>query len=198
MEVTESLRKRFNDKVHVTDGCHFWRGASRGVGYGCIKIEGKVVDAHRVAWVLANGQVPEGMFVLHSCDHRSCVNPVHLRLGSAADNAHDAVNRGRMGGSNRVLSYAQAEHIRALYELGNTTIAALATEFGVGDETVRKIIIGETYTSPSIDLKPTSRAPLTPEQIAQIRNEYESGVSKRQLARKHRIAPTTLHRLLAK
>ena len=53
--------------------------------------------AHRVAWEIHNKRpVPEDLFVLHSCDIKNCVNPHHLRLGTAKDNAADAVARGQM------------------------------------------------------------------------------------------------------
>lgn len=53
--------------------------------------------AHRVAWRLTNGPIPEGAKVLHGCDNPPCCNPGHLRLGSQTENNLDAVARGRYG-----------------------------------------------------------------------------------------------------
>ena len=78
-------------------GCWIWMKHIQLHGYGIIGIRGKTLRAHRVAWEAANGRkVPKGMFVCHSCDVRSCVNPAHLWVGSGHDNLMDASRKGRL------------------------------------------------------------------------------------------------------
>jgi len=91
---------RFMAKVERPDtrnSCWRWTAGLAGGGYGQFWIyEARhAIPAHRAAWLLMVGPIPPGLMVLHRCDVRECVNPEHLFLGTAADNTHDMMAKGR-------------------------------------------------------------------------------------------------------
>lgn len=80
-------------------GCFLWTRATNQSGYGQIgfRRSGKHIKilAHRLAWILAFGEIPQDLLVLHRCDVPSCINPQHLFLGTQSDNMQDAARKGR-------------------------------------------------------------------------------------------------------
>lgn len=89
---------RFMAKVKVArSGCWLWRGAVKqgGLPYGRFRLWGKIVKAHRAAWLLFVGPIPAGRCGLHRCDVPRCVSPAHLFLGTIADNVADMLAKGR-------------------------------------------------------------------------------------------------------
>lgn len=89
-----TLEQRFWAQIEKTDSCWNWTGA-RNPRYGMIKRDGRRVGAHRVSWELANGAIPQGLWVLHRCDNPRCVRPDHLFLGNRLDNMRDMGAKGR-------------------------------------------------------------------------------------------------------
>ena len=62
---------------------------------------GKRILIHRLAWEAHNAEpIPDGMFILHSCDNPLCFNPSHLRLGTHQENMNDMTSRNRATGPN--------------------------------------------------------------------------------------------------
>jgi ribosomal protein L34 len=91
-----TVAERFWPKVEKTDGCWLWTGSLIWCGYGSFHVGGKQLYAHRVAWEIAYGPIPEGQHVCHHCDNRRCVRLAHLFLGTQRDNLRDASAKKRL------------------------------------------------------------------------------------------------------
>jgi hypothetical protein len=75
--------------VDGTDGCWLWNGKVVDGRYAKFSLWGQPKQAHRASWLLFVGEIPRGMFVLHHCDIKVCVNWRHLWLGDHEDNMLD-------------------------------------------------------------------------------------------------------------
>lgn len=97
----------------IASECWLWRGYVQSGGYGQIRINGKPTLIHRLSWSIVNGAIPCGLLVCHTCDTPACVNPAHLFLGTAKDNAQDCKLKGRMA-AQRDKSFTKLPRTRKL------------------------------------------------------------------------------------
>ena len=155
-EVAPAVRRRFWAKVERSgrEACWLWQAARlggnhRGGQYGQFAVtvapgRQKHLYAHRVAWALSHGSLPEGMSVLHRCDVSLCVNPNHLFLGTHTDNMQDASRKGRLSVprlSARKVTDDQIAEIFALRAEGWRQVR-IAERFSVTESFISSVLRG--------------------------------------------------------
>lgn len=135
-------------------GCLHWTGGASPAGYGMCGN----VGAHRVSYTIFIGPIPEGMQVCHHCDNPVCVEPTHLFLGTALDNARDKVAKGRQASGPRnpqhirygidapssKLKPGQVRKIKDMLARG-VAVKNIAAQFGVVPGTIGFIKTGKTW-----------------------------------------------------
>jgi hypothetical protein len=147
----ERVRERFLDKVEVApSGCWMWTAATNDHGYGQLYYEGRPQKAHRIAWRLFRGLIPDALFVLHSCDTPGCVNVEHLFLGDAYDNHKDMTRKGRARvgvGSRHGMSKLTEPRVRAVLLLlaDGVGVSQIATCLGVSMQAICRVRDGESW-----------------------------------------------------
>ena len=147
----KTLKERFEAKLVKGDGCWVWT-SQKDNGYGRIWANGRPRWAHRVAYQLYVGEIPDGLCVCHHCDNPSCVNPAHMFLGTKADNTHDCMSKGRKASQsgekngNVKLTEAQVRTIREKRENGVSS-SVLEKEFGVAQRTISSIVLRDRWAN---------------------------------------------------
>ena len=102
-----TAERRFWSKVKKgqPNECWEWTASigSRGYGRFTMKKDGKTEQhAHRVSYILCHGSIPIGLYVLHNCDNKKCINPSHLFTGTQQINVDDMIRKGRNCRGSRV------------------------------------------------------------------------------------------------
>lgn len=135
---------RFNAKYVVDDdGCWIWTASTQGDGYGSFSENRKTWMAHRWSYAHFLGPIPDGLQICHRCDVPSCVNPMHLFLGTQADNIADMWRKGRSGlvtDQTRKLSRELEAEIRLNYTGRRGEQKELAERYGVSRATMNRIV----------------------------------------------------------
>lgn len=158
---SDSLRQRYEASRHRNfwnrvdrrgdDECWEWRGRLNEDGYGKLRFRSDDWAAHRLSWFLCFGEIPEGMCVLHHCDNPKCVNPVHLFLGTHADNMRDMAQKGRRKhigcGEDNSSAKLTVSDVRCIHELRarGATQQAIADRFEVTQAHVSRILLGHVW-----------------------------------------------------
>lgn len=165
VSISENDKSRFwaNVDIRGEDECWLWNGNRTWRGYGQVYIQRKTIPTHRAAWMLTNGEIPDGMFVCHRCDNPPCCNPAHLWLGTNAENMADKCAKGRQAsgdkhparkhpermarGESNGRSKLTAELVRSLRmdRESGYTYSALSNKYGISWPVARGIATRKTW-----------------------------------------------------
>jgi hypothetical protein len=147
-----------NSEIDI-NGCWVWKKHKNNKGYGYPGFKGKPILAHRLSYLTLVGEIPNNLFVLHTCDNPLCVNPKHLFLGTNQDNMNDKVNKNRQAkGENSgrsKLVQREVDEIRTLYSAelaerakgrgAQLTQRELAKRFRVGGTEINHIVNNKVW-----------------------------------------------------
>ena len=142
--------------------CIEWAGFRGPTGYGVIGYAGKVMRAHRASYLAFVGDIPDGMCVCHSCDNRACINPLHLFLGTHAQNMADMAAKGRANAAPAIQAARHAKKPVGMrhhntkctdsdvidmrkMKADGTTYMEIAALFNVPLATVQNIVTGKSW-----------------------------------------------------
>lgn len=134
--------QRFWDRAKPDGDCLLWQGARIWNGYGKLGRDGVTWTAHRYAYFLTHGSIPDGMHICHHCDKKLCINPKHLFAGTRKDNMQDMLRKGR----GRFLGLAKGSRSGAA-KFVESDIAAMRRKFDAG--ATLKEIASEYKTTPA-------------------------------------------------
>lgn len=132
--------------------CWIWKGTINEHGYGVIMAARSfLIRAHRLSYSLSIGKpMDDHLCILHECDNPPCVNPRHLKAGTKLENTHDMIKKGR--NSNPPINYGEKHHNTKFKESDFYLIKndkrsnrIIAMEFGVCEETIRRVKTGKTW-----------------------------------------------------
>ncbi len=156
-----TLAERLWRRVDKTPGlgpngdCWEWRGYVHPTGYGQLGFDtnpGKHISTNRAAYLVAKGEIPDGLWVLHTCDNRLCCNPDHLWLGTPKENTQDMIAKGRRRSRDQVakgedvtLAKLTEDMVRAMRAEPPMTFKALGEKYGVSAATANKVILRQTW-----------------------------------------------------
>ncbi|MEK7124778.1 MAG: HNH endonuclease signature motif containing protein [Patescibacteria group bacterium] len=146
-------------KTIKKNGCWEWTGSVTTTGYGQLFFRGTLHKAHRLAYLLTHGSIPDGKLIAHKCDNTKCFNPEHIYAGTRKDNIWDSIAHGKLKNKHAALlerekvsvnkrksKTERAILIRTLSALG-TSYSNISRSFRIDKAAISRIVNRKTYKS---------------------------------------------------
>lgn len=149
-----NLARLLAKSIESPSGCMLWTGAKSSSGYGQLRVDGRIIQTHRLSYEIHVGPIPRGLEICHRCDTPACWEPTHLFEGTHTANMRDMQTKGRRR-SDDVLPYGESHHdakmtvariqqLRSMRAIG-ATYKQLMAVFGISKSTVADICNRRTW-----------------------------------------------------
>ena len=196
--------KLFVENKNWPEDCVEWPGAKNRSGYGKVQYLGKQRTAHRVIYQLVYGDIADDILIRHRCvKSRSCVNPLHLQSGTAADNAADAAKHGTILKGDEHWTRKSPEKIAR----GKNSFSFLHPDrMACGERNgsvlhPERLARGSRHWSairPESTLKgeSNSMSKLSEQDVREIRGKYSTGQTAESLSKEFEVCKSTVSRII--
>jgi hypothetical protein len=135
---TDEFSEGYPERLKGTK-CWMWPGAWGAGRYGYMWHNGKFCRAHNISFAAFKGEIPKGLFVLHECQNKWCVNPDHLHLGTAEGNKDEEI------ALQARLEEWDVQEIRQYIAEDIYTLREIARRYKVSNETISAIKAGRIW-----------------------------------------------------
>jgi hypothetical protein len=186
----------------LTENCIPWpHMIDKDSGYGRVPFRGNTMQAHRASYILAKGEIPEGLVVRHKCRTKNCVNLNHLELGTHSDNKNDMVrDRTLLKAEKAPRATFTNKQVRAIHLDWHKGLDSsfICSKHGVKCENLWNMVHGISWTSLGLDWErkiepPIDReGPLTELEVRRIHYLWTEGHALAKLARSYNVSRATL------
>ena len=190
-------------KMGYKTPCWIWGLKKEAKTYATTRLNGIPIPSNRLSWIIHFGEIPKGLWVLHKCDVRACVNPEHLFLGTRLDNIRDMVSKGRqknMAGElspRSILTKKQVLKIRRLAYESKMTYPEIAAMFNVSSSCINSVVSRSSWRDcGGLNRRSRINQKLKSGDCKKIKDEYRLGKNQKEIADLFNVSQSVISRIV--